>query len=154
MRRIFKPWLPVLLWMGVIFAMSTGLGSMEHTSLIVEPLLRWLNPHITAEGLAQAHFLVRKCAHFTEYALLAFLTQRAVARSLYPEGGGNLLKVAGVTLVLIMAYAATDEFHQLFVEGRGPSLHDVMIDTLGGFTALAVPLLWRKTTERAAVAAG
>src|SRR5690349_2133097 len=77
-REILKSWLPVVLWMAVMFFGSTDLMSAEHTSRILEPLLRWLVPGISPQTLAQAHFYVRKAAHLTEYAILASLLFRAL----------------------------------------------------------------------------
>ena len=52
-----------------------------------------------------------------------------------------------------MVYAATDEFHQGFVDGRSPGVRDVFIDTLGGFTAtvfitVIAWLVFRRKDER------
>src|SRR5258708_34005949 len=74
----YKHWLPVVLWMGFIFAMSSDLGSAEHTSRIIEPLVLWLKPDASPEQFELVHFLVRKCGHLSEYALLAFLILRAI----------------------------------------------------------------------------
>ena len=53
MRSFLRYWLPVLLWASVIFGMSTGAGSARHTSRILRPLLRWLNPDVTDETIEQ-----------------------------------------------------------------------------------------------------
>jgi VanZ family protein len=49
-------------------------------------------------------------------------------------------RLAGRALLWVMLYAATDEFHQLFVPSREAAVTDVLIDTAGG--ALALCLLW------------
>src|SRR5438034_6685904 len=77
MQRFLKYWLPVLLWLGVMFVGSTGLLSAEQTSRFFVPFLRWLKPDISAEALAQIHFVVRKLGLIFEYALLAMLLWRA-----------------------------------------------------------------------------
>ena len=133
--------------MGVIFALSTGLGSADHTSRFIGPLLRWLVPHAAPETIAQAHFLIRKGAHLTEYAVLALLALRAVRRSMHPAASGWSWKAAGLALLISTTYAATDEFHQSFVPGRTPSPGDVMIDSAGALAALALAALWRKTFD-------
>jgi hypothetical protein len=76
-RRFLKNWLPVIVWVGVIFLGSTDLMSAEHTSRFIVPFLRWLKPDISAETLASIHFIVRKCTHVGEYAILALLLLRA-----------------------------------------------------------------------------
>jgi len=149
MLRAQKHWLPVVLWMGFIFAMSTSLGTAENTSRFIEPLLRWLMPHSPPETIAFAHFLIRKCGHFSEYAVLALLLWRAAGITLKPSSPTGILRVAGVALLVATAYAATDEFHQCFVPGRTPSLGDVLIDASGALAALAVVTLWRGRRRQA-----
>ncbi len=80
MRSFLKYWLPVVIWLCLIFIGSTDLMSAEQTSRIIRPLLRWLKPDISMETIAQVQFVVRKCAHLTEYAILAILLWRAVYR--------------------------------------------------------------------------
>lgn len=149
MRQTLKTWLPVLLWMGVIFAVSTDLGSEQHTSRFIGPLLRWLRPDITPEAVRQVQFLVRKAGHFTEYAILALLTLRAAGRSLRGTGLPHPeWRAAGLALLLATTYAATDEWHQSFVSSRTGSPVDVLIDASGAATALALALLGRKWRPR------
>lgn len=148
MLRTHKHWLPVILWMGFIFMMSTDLGSGEHTSRIIGPLLHWVAPDISPEAVNLVHHLVRKGAHLTEYAILALLVLRAASISLRARETGHYCRAAGVALLIAAAYAATDEFHQSFVASRGASVYDVMIDASGAFAALAVASLWRKLRSR------
>jgi hypothetical protein len=72
------------LWLGVIFVGSTNVMSTEHTSRFIAPFLRWLNPDISIEVIAQIQFVVRKAAYVGEYAILAILFWRAL------HGGANL----------------------------------------------------------------
>jgi VanZ family protein len=146
MLRAHKHWLPVVLWMGVIFAMSTGLGASDNTSRIIEPLLRWLLPHSPPETIGFMHFLIRKLGHLSEYAVLGLLARRAMAITLDPQNPARAgWKAAGFALLIAAAYAATDEFHQSFVPGRTPALGDVLIDTSGACIALIAVELWRKS---------
>ena len=146
MLRAHKPWLPVVLWMGFIFVMSTDLGSFEHTSRIIEPVLRWLFPDIAPDTVGLVQFYIRKAGHLTEYAILALLLRRAFGSSLRPGAPGY--QVLGLALLVAAAYAATDEFHQSFVPGRTASPVDVLIDTTGAFTALAVAAVRKKWRPR------
>lgn len=136
MRRFLKNWLPVLVWVGVIFLGSTDLMSAEHTSRFIVPFLRWLKPDISAETLASIHFILRKCAHVGEYAVLGLLLLRAA--TLTPNFKRSIpiryLSVLGVCLFV----AATDEFHQTFVASRGASATDVMIDSVGSIVGLLI----------------
>jgi VanZ family protein len=89
-------------------------------------------------GLGSWDTILRKCAHMLEYGLLWFLWWRAL-------GYGS--KVPAVAIVL--AYAATDEIHQHFVEGRVGSPVDWLIDATGVALAIAA-VSWR--ARRRAVA--
>src|SRR3954466_16103438 len=79
--RFIRRYGPLLAWIAFIFFASTGEFSADNTSRIIGPLLRWLFPSISEGQLAFAHFLVRKAAHFTEYAILAWLAARAFSTS-------------------------------------------------------------------------
>src|ERR1044072_4375749 len=72
-KHLLKNWLPVMLWVGVIFLGSTDLMSTEPTSRFIFPFLRWLKPDLSAETLGSIHFIVRKCTHAGENAILALL---------------------------------------------------------------------------------
>jgi VanZ family protein len=104
-------WLPVLAWAAVIFAFSS---------------IPSLN-----SGLGGWDYVLRKCAHMTEYAILAVLLWRATRSYAW-------------AFALAVAYAATDEVHQLFVRGRHGSPLDVAIDAAGALIGLAV---WRTKLE-------
>ena len=135
-RRFLKNWLPVIVWVGVIFLGSTDLMSAEHTSRFIVPFLRWLKPDISAETLASIHFIVRKCTHVGEYAILALLLLRAATLITNSKRSISILylSVLGVSLIV----AATDEFHQTFVASRGASVQDIMIDSSGAVLGLVI----------------
>jgi len=63
-----RAWWPVVLWACFIFTMSTDTFSSEHTASVLEPILRWLDPSLTANQFELIHHIIRKCAHFTEFA--------------------------------------------------------------------------------------
>ena len=75
------------------------------------------------------HFLGRKAAHFTEYALLTLLWWRALRTRVAPRAALTL------AVVISIAYAVTDELHQLAVDGRHGTPVDVLIDAAGVATA-------------------
>jgi VanZ family protein len=101
-------WLPVVLWASVIFAFSSI-------------------PSLSS-GLGTWDLVLRKCAHATEYAVLALLLLRATGSYAWAFAGA-------------VAYACTDEVHQTFVRGRHGSPVDVAIDAAGALIGLA---LWRR----------
>ncbi len=105
--KVVMRWLAVVLWMGVIFALSA-------------------TPSLASPFEPVYDFILRKLAHVTIYAVLTTLLFRAfrlhMARATYAWLLAML--VAGL-------YACSDEWHQTFVPGREGSLRDVGIDTLG-----------------------
>lgn len=140
-----RRYVPLIGWMTLIYFASTGEFSAANTNLLVQPLLRWLFPNITNEGIATFHFLLRKCGHFSEYAILGFLAARAFIASSH---AGFRRHWFVVSLVLISLYALSDEFHQSFVATRTASIYDSLIDMSGGFVALVLIALWRKRQRR------
>jgi VanZ family protein len=134
--RFVKYWLPLLVWLGVIFLGSTDLMSAEHTSRFIVPFLRWLKPDISLETLASIHFIIRKCAHLGEYAVLALLLLRAAIFMTNLKRSPAILCVS--VWVACLVVATTDEFHQTFVASRGASATDIMIDSGGAVLGLLI----------------
>jgi len=138
-------YLPLALWIAFISFASSGSFSATSTSRIIGPLLTWLFPSISPETLAVVHFTVRKIAHFTEYAVLAWLSARAFSGSPRPSIHRHWFLIS---MVLIVVYALVDEYHQSFVPSRTASIIDSLIDMSGGLVAL---LLIRKRRHRIVV---
>jgi len=107
-------WLPPLLLMALIFALSAMPGDDVDRGLL--------------------YFLGRKLVHFLEYALLLGLWWRAL-RTRVP-----LRTAVGVAFAISVAYAVSDELHQLTVEDRTGTPRDVAIDTAGAAAAAALIL--------------
>ncbi len=135
MRRFLKYWLPLLVWLVVIFIDSTDLMSTEHTSRFIVPFLRWLKPDVSPDSLASIHFIIRKCAHLSEYAILALLLLRASIRMTNLKRTEILYPSVWAACTLV---AVTDEFHQTFVASRSPSVADIMIDSAGAILGLTI----------------
>lgn len=131
---------PLVVWVGVIFFASTASLSASNTSRIIRPLLLWLYPGISEEGLLRAHFFVRKCAHFTEYAVLALLAARAFLSS---SKETLRRRWAFWALALVASCALLDEYHQSFLPVRTGTVYDSLLDATGGVCALAALWLWR-----------
>jgi VanZ family protein len=139
-RSLLTHWLPVLLWMWVIFSASGDAMSFGHSSRIIGPLVRWLFPHLSDEAVHAIVVLVRKCAHVGEYAVLALLLWRAMRKPVAPGAPRRQWSSAGLVFALVALYAASDEFHQSFIPSRQGSAWDVLLDSLGG--ALGLLGLW------------
>src|SRR4051812_44107010 len=76
-RSFLNYWLPVLIWMVVIFSASGDSRSFQHSSRLIAPVLHWLFPKMQEPTVNAVVTAVRKCAHLTEYAILAWLFWRA-----------------------------------------------------------------------------
>ncbi len=136
-----------MLWMVVIFSASSDRLSFQHTSRFIGPFVRWLMPHISERDLHAIIFGVRKCAHLSEYAILALLCWRGFGKTADPGNQAWSWRRAVDVLLLVALYAATDEFHQKFVPSREASVLDVLIDVCGGAFGLIFPWIvgrWRK----------
>jgi VanZ family protein len=118
-------WVLTVVVMGLIFFFSSR--TADESSQQSDFLLKFLRM-IFGEG-ALSDFLVRKAAHFCEFALLSFMFNFSFLFSC-----GKPKRILSVSLS--SAYAATDEFHQLFVEGRACQFVDWLIDSAGALTGL------------------
>jgi VanZ family protein len=133
--RLLSRYLPLVAWLIFISYASSDNFSAANTSRIIGPLVLWLFPNTTPESLALIHFVVRKIAHFTEYAILAYLAARAFRTS--PRAAlANRWFLAALALIVI--YALLDEYHQTYVPSRTASIYDSLIDMSGGLIMLLV----------------
>ena len=79
--------------------------------------------------------VIRKNAHFCEFALLGFNLMGAMRFNFPGLTNGNCrLRAMGIAV----AYAITDELHQLFVSDRAARALDVLIDSAGSLTGTFV----------------
>ena len=133
--RFVSHYLPLIAWLAFISFASSGNFSAGNTSRIIGPLILWLFPNTSLETLAVVHFITRKIAHFTEYAILGLLAARAFRTSPRPAIRQRWFLIC---VTLIVVYALVDEYHQSFVPSRTASFWDSLIDMAGGLTALLV----------------
>ena len=132
MKKIIS-FIALILWMIVIFSFSsadanksTGTSDKVITTMIEikDKITNNETPNNEKEIIVKnSSFYIRKIAHITEYLILGFLMF-------------NLLKQYSVTNIyyaigLSILYSCTDEFHQLFINGRSGSIRDVLIDSIG-----------------------
>lgn len=116
-----------------IFIMSSfGSDSSNAQSGQIIQVLRQVFPslssHTSGLDASVLTFIVRKTAHFTEYAILGILFYFFYHQTLPQKNGLRLFVLAILSSFL---YACTDEIHQLFVPGRSGQFNDVLVDTLG-----------------------
>jgi len=129
-QKFFRYWLPVLIWMAVIFSASADPKSAPTSSRLIAPFVRFFFRDISHENLDQIVFLVRKAAHVTEYAVLAWLLARALTKPATPTAAWSR-KAAVMAWLIAALYSSTVEFHQSLVPNRSPRWSDVLIDSAG-----------------------
>ena len=124
----------------IVFIFSNSLqiadvseGASGRVLGILQGILRHLGLPGAADRLTM--HIVRKLAHFSEYAALGVL----LGAQLLVHGRTSLFHWSYV-LLCALAAAVTDETIQLFVEGRSAQVQDVLLD-LGG-SAAGLLLLW------------
>jgi VanZ family protein len=133
MRTFLKSWGPVILWAALIAFFSTDQFSATNTSRVIVPLVLWIFPNASFDFQETIHHFFRKFGHWSEYFILSLLIMRAFRGATRKEWQKSW---AWWTLALVLAYALSDELHQLFVPSRTASLVDSMIDFLGGICAV------------------
>lgn len=122
-RKLAWLWLPVLLWMGVIF-IGSSIGNMPKV------------------GGRATDAVVHRTAHLIEFAMLGWLVLRAVG-----DNRAITRRELVIALIVIVLYGASDEFHQRFTPGRSSELSAVLFDAAGGLIGMWA---WRWKTRRSA----
>lgn len=140
----------LVLQMTLIFMMSSfGSDSSNAQSNQIIQVLHQVFPNLSNDhsffGASNLTLIVRKTAHFTEYAILGllfFLVYRAYFVKLTNAKFSDT-KLFLLALCSSFLYACTDELHQLFVSGRSGQFTDVLIDTLGALFGCLLLLIIR-----------
>jgi VanZ family protein len=126
-RQFIKWWLPVVVWMGLIFT-GSSVGNIPRVG----------GP--TLDGLAH------RVAHLVEFAILGGLVLRAASK-----GRPVTKREIMITLVTVAVYGASDEFHQRYTPGRSSEGLSVLFDVAGGMIGAWVYRQWqvrRRVTEQ------
>ena len=144
-RNRWSRYLPLLLWLVVIWLASSPQMSASQTSRFVAPIARFFYPDISPEALRVVHVAVRKTAHFVEYAVLALIAARAFLGSRRPLLNRYWFLCA---FALVVACSLLDEYHQSLVSSRTGTIYDSLLDMTGGLIALTVVFLWRATMHK------
>ena len=108
-RRVLL-WVPVVLYMGIIFFLSS-------------------QSHPPTPGT-----LSDKLLHGIGYFGLAALVLHAIQNG---RPGRLTLPHGAAALLITIGYAATDELHQMFVPGRSADPRDLLADAAGAAAAVA-----------------
>lgn len=127
--------IPAFLWMVTIFIFSHQEGG--ESGLLAKKILDWLQGigiDMYALFGRNAVLVLRKSAHFGEYAILGVLLML---------GSNGTRRYALSVLLIGCLYALSDEVHQYFIPGRVMSWSDVLIDSVGVFAGVGA--VWLAT---------
>ena len=128
-------WVVTAAWAGNITLLSTGAYSASVTARLLAQIFLTLHIHLTPQTFEIIHFLVRKLAHCSEYAIFGLLLYHSFEPR-HAEGWNA--RSAFAALVVAGLFSLTDEYHQKFVPGRGASLADCGLDTAGALLGIAL----------------
>jgi VanZ family protein len=117
-RKFAKWWLPVIVWMSVIF-IGSSIGSLPRV------------------GGKTSDAVVHRVAHVIEFAVLGALTLRAVSRA-RPITKRELI----IAMIMVTLYGVSDEIHQRFTPGRSSEVSAVLFDAAGGLIGAWVYRQW------------
>jgi len=137
-------WGIAVVFMGVIFylshqpAMNSNALSSQLTRVLLE-VIPFVDPSTHSN---QFNHLLRKSTHFLAYFGLAIIFWFVLPYS------KDSVKKYSIAWLLATLYACTDELHQLFVDGRGGQLSDVLLDSSGAALAMACLFILHKKTRK------
>ena len=140
-KRLLR-FLPMVAVMVMIFVFSAMPGKESGATsgfllTIIVKTAEWVSRSSVSPDTAEMlHMIIRKAAHFTEFATLGITTVIA-----FWKPSISKIKNALIPFAVSVLYAASDEFHQLFVPGRAGMIRDVCIDSLGTLTGIVIILL-------------
>jgi VanZ family protein len=134
-KQVLKTWIAAFLWLTVIALESSDLGSSEHTSRILYPILHFLF-NLDLVRFQTWHHYIRKCGHFVGYFALSVLLFRAWRETLrLPRAVSWALRWATIAFFMSAFVASLDEWHQTFLPSRTGAVRDVILDSSAALTA-------------------
>lgn len=132
----------VVIWMAVIFAFSateaddSDKQSKEIIYIIAEKIEGKTADQI--ENIDSLNHLIRKFAHGSVYFILCILVMNLILQ--VKDKNYKFIYVV-IAIAISFLYACTDEFHQIFVDGRAGQFTDILIDTFGATLGSALYVL-------------
>jgi len=145
----------VILWIAVIFmscqifsfSAKTAEESSNLSSKFAQKAVELIEKVVKIEEREEMfdafHLIIRKSAHFFEFAVLSVLVF-FLCKSYEMSYGCSILISIGYCLL----FASADEFHQLFVDGRSGNLLDVFIDFAGSAGGVGISYLCTKQIDK------
>ena len=126
----------ILIAVTLVFIWGNSMRTGDDSHEMSQGIFDWFNffLHLKDYGAGIVHHLIRKMAHFAEYAWLGGLIAWRFRMS-------EEKHVILIPVLLAMAAGLVDETVQLFAINRGPSLMDVWLDTSGAVAGVLL-LTW------------
>lgn len=130
----------LILWMMIIFAFSNqkavdssnlSSGLIDRTVVKVYKVFYGDISKEKEEVIIEKYsYPIRKLAHYSLYFILGILSFLVIVD--YKNNKELIL----YSMLICFLYACTDEFHQLFIDGRSAEIKDVLIDSFGSLTSI------------------
>ena len=117
---------------------------MAETSRFIRPLIEFFFPSAAPDTFLIVHAIIRKTAHFVEYAMLAFFAARSFSNSPL-DALRNYWALASLAVVVLVAMI--DESGQSFNVSRTGSIWDVLLDISGGVTMLLIYYVFKRRSR-------
>lgn len=122
-------WITALASAAAILTLGTSLFSIVRTSAMLDPWLARLVPGLSADALYKLQVLVRRSAHFAEYAILFLFLNF-----------GPLRGRPVIALMVCVGCASLDEALQTLRPSRSGTIFDVALDSSGAATMLVLAM--------------
>jgi VanZ family protein len=138
-------WTLVIILMATIFFLSAQTASestklsdqtIRDVAVIVVPKFSKMPQEKQKIFVLDLRHTARKTAHVLMYMLLGILCMSAM----FQLSMKIKMKIL-IAIIISTGYAATDELHQHFVNGRSPQISDVIIDFCGVLVGIMLVLL-------------
>lgn len=122
-------WIIAMAWGAVILTLGTSIFSLVRTGAMLDPWLARLVPGLSANGLYNLLVLVRRSAHFAEYAILFLFLNF-----------GPLRGRPVTAFIVCLGCASLDEALQMLQPSRSGTVFDVALDSSGAATMLVIAM--------------
>ncbi len=142
-RLVLEYWLPLAVWLALIFYFSTDRFSSNETSGIIASVLTFFFPSLSPGEIDFLHGVIRKFAHISEYFILTLFTHRSLSFE-----APDLARAKVRTMMFVVLAALFDELHQGFTVSRGASVVDVGYDGVGAVWALWLIVIYENRRVR------
>lgn len=124
---------------------KSGSTSRNFTRKVIEILQidKYLNESEKENLIENSQFIIRKLAHFTIYTI-AGINMMGFINTYNIKKKNKILSA----LLVGVAYAMSDEIHQMFSGGRTPAIKDVFIDSFGVLFGICVFIQLNKIVRK------